>query len=130
MIFSKQILNLKTRQPLVKQFPTEEEKKDGNIRFETIGDVILNSLSHYSGNTKIDGWYANALAQLILNSKENEDIEIKDKYKEYLKKVLDNSIIQIIKNKEGVSAVIGIYPAWVISQVLSEILTEEEIEKL
>ena len=129
MIFNKQILNLKTRQPLVKQFPTEEEKKEG-VKYETIGDVILNSLNHYSGETKIDGWYANSLAQLILNSKENEEIEIKEKYKSYLKRVLDKSIIQIIKNKEGATAVIGIYPAWVISEVLSEILTEEEIEKL
>jgi len=29
-----------------------------------------------------------------------------------------------------VTGIIGIYPAWVISQVLSEILTEEEIEKI
>jgi len=130
MIFGKQILNLKTRQPLVKQLPTDEEKNEGKILNETFGDVILNSLNHYSGETRLDGFYANSLAQLIINSKEDEDIELKEKYKSYLKKVLDKSIIQIIKNKDGVTGIIGIYPAWVISQVLSEILTEEEIEKI
>jgi hypothetical protein len=129
MIFTKQILNLKTQQPLIKQFPTEEEKKEG-IKYETIGDVILNSLNHYSGENRLDGFYANSLAQLIINSKENEEIELKEKYKSYLKKIFDKSIIQVIKNKDGNTAVMGIYPAYIISQVLLEVLTEEEIEKL
>lgn len=127
MNLDKEIVNIKTRKPYIKSFPTEDEKTlavndkgvfdDNLLPKETVGNVILNCLAMIPGETKIHGFYANAIAQLIFG--DEREIELKDKFKTFLSSHLEKSIIKTIKNGDK-EEVRGLYAGWIISQVLEE----------
>jgi len=128
MDLTKQIINLKTGKPYQKALTVEERdeniKENGKfditkVENETVGNVILHSLSFYSGDSKLDGFYANMFAQKILNGE--KEIELTDKQKTYLSKILDKCIIKVEKNQKGEEQVVGLYQSWIISQIFQEI---------
>lgn len=128
MKFSKEIINLKTGKPYQKALTVEERdeniKENGKfdiskVENETVGNVILHCLGFYSGEDKISGFYANMFAQKILNGE--KEIEITDKQKTYLSKILDKCIIKVEKNQKGEEQVVGLYQSWIISQIFQEI---------
>ena len=128
MKFSKEIINLKTGKPYQKALTVEERdeniKENGKfditkVENETVGNVILHCLSFYSGEDKISGFYANMLAQKILNNE--SEIEITEPIKKYLSKILDKCIIKVEKNPKGEEQVVGLYQSWILSQIFQEI---------
>jgi hypothetical protein len=129
MNINKEILQITTNKPYKKQLTKEEHEEiiknnkgifDLNkIDNETIGNVIIHCLNYYSGDTKIDGFYANSIAQMLLSG--NSEIELTEAHKTYLKRVLEKSMVRINKNSKGIEEVVGIYANWVISQILLEL---------
>ncbi len=128
MNLKKELINLKTGKPYPRALTIEE--RDENIKEnekfditkvenETIGNVILHCLGFYSGSTKIDGFYANNIAQKIING-ENE-IELSENQKTYLKNILDKCILREETNKKDEVRVVGLYQNWIISQILQEL---------
>jgi len=130
MNLKKEIKSLKG-QPLKKAIFVSEElealpkingKPDlSSIENETVGNVIINCLSFCQAKTVKEGFYINTIANLILTSEE-ETLELKIKFREFLVNVLEKSILQ--KNDEqesGEAKMKGIYASWIISQVVSEL---------
>jgi len=133
MNLDKQLTHIKTRKPYVKSFITEDEEKVIKDKFgkvdtsqlerETVGNVMINCLAFQPAENKKDGFYANAIAQIILG--EDRNIEFQEKFKDYLKRVLENSIVMSVK-KDGKDELKGLYSGWVIAQVLEELGYKEE----
>jgi hypothetical protein len=94
---------------------------------ETIGNVIINCLSYYKCKDRKEGFYVNLVAQSVI-AKGNA-IELKDKLKEFLIDILDQSIMRekITKDEKGIERkeTIGLYVGWIIAQVLDELGVKE-----
>jgi len=122
----KEITNIKTRKAFTKSFISEEEKKEllekkvtGNdLPKETVGNIILNCISMVPVESKLDGFYSNAIAQILFGTE--REIEFNEKFKKFLSSHLEKSIIKMVKkgDKEEFQ---GLYSGWVISQVLEEL---------
>lgn len=134
MNLDKEIINIKTRKSYVKSFMSEDEKnsyKDQSGKIdenflpkETVGNVILNTIAMLPVDNKLEGFYSNAIAQIIFG--DEREVELKDKFKIFLSSHLEKAIIRIVKkdNKEEMQ---GLYAGWIISQVLEEIGEKIEI---
>jgi len=134
MNLDKEIINIKTRKSYVKSFMSEDEKnsyKDQSGKIdenflpkETVGNVILNTIAMLPVDNKLEGFYSNAIAQIIFG--DEREVELKDKFKNFLSSHLEKAIIRIVKkdNKEEMQ---GLYAGWIISQVLEEIGEKIEI---
>ncbi len=133
MDLKKEIKTLKGEK-MAKSFlsPKEIEKlptlKDGSpdlsqAESETVENVILNCLSNYVVNDRKEGYYINAIAQLILTNE--KEFELKEKFKSFLIDVLSDQILrkETEKDENGKEKEIikGLYRAWVIAQVLGEL---------
>lgn len=102
--------------------------KNGKPDLSTVGDenienVILNCLALYQVKTTKEGFYLNAIANLIL-TKEKDEIELQSKFRKFLIEVLESSIMKteiIDEGEKKVETRKGIYSGWIISQVLSEL---------
>lgn len=121
----KKIINIKTREPYLKSFISEDEKMEivaakiaEKDMPETVGNVILNCLMMIPGETKLDGFYANAIAQIIFGNE--REVELNEKFKKFLISHLDKSILRIVKTKDK-EELRGLYAGWIIAQVLEEI---------
>lgn len=119
----KKILTLRGEE-VGKSFPTQEEveslpkKENGEpdiskLGKETYGNIILNSLASYIIRDKKEGFYINTLAQIVINGGE---VELKEKFKKFLIRVLDDATIRMEKTKNGEEKK-GIYVAWAIAQI-------------
>lgn len=89
-----------------------------SIENENVENVILNCLSMYQAETAKDGFYINAIANLIL-TREKDTLELKSKFNKFLVKVLEKSILRPDHSNEGQTT--GVYISWMISQVLLEL---------
>lgn len=90
---------------------------------ETVENVILNCLSLYQATTTKEGFYINTIANLIL-TKEKDTLELKNKLRDFLIIVLEKSILQrddIATKEQGKKVQKGVYSAWIISQIVSEL---------
>jgi len=122
----KEIINIKTRKPFAKSFLSDEEKKElidkkateNDIPKETVGNVILNCISMIPAESKLDGFCANAVAQILFGTE--REIEFNEKFKKFLISHLEKSIIKMVK-REDKEEFQGLYSGWIISQVLEEI---------
>ena len=95
----------------------EREMPDKNkLEKETAGNVILGCLMNYTPKDKFEGFFANAIAGSIINPPKNGEVEFKDKIKDWLISVLEDSIIR--EDEKGKK---GTYYYWVIAQVLNEL---------
>ena len=138
MNFDKKIKNLRGEE-VPMSLPTQTEidnlpkDKDNNPDFsklerETVGNIILNCLTHYIVRDRKEGLYINLIAQSILAK--DKKAELKDKLKKFLIEVLDEMTHrrEIEKNEKGEKKEIekGLYAAWSISQVKQELGIKEE----
>ena len=127
----KKILSLRGEE-IPKSFPTQKEidalpkNKNGQpdiskLEKETYGNMILNSLASYVVKDKREGFYINALAQIVM---EGGKVNLKEKYKKFLIEVLDEMILRIekINGKEEQK---GIYAAWGVAQILKDLDVKE-----
>lgn len=98
---------------------------------ETVGNVIINCLANHLCQDRKEGFYVNLIAQSVIGKGQN--VELKDKVKEFLIEILDDSIMRqkVTRDKEGIEKkeTIGLYAGWVIIQCVEEILGREELEK-
>lgn len=92
-----------------------------SIKNENVENVILNCLSLYQAETAKDGFYINAIANLIL-TREKDTLELKSKFNKFLIKVLEKSVLRPDHSNEGKTH--GVYISWIISQVLVELGAE------
>jgi len=90
---------------------------------ETVGNVLINCLSFYQSKDKKEGFLTNIAAQAIL---EGGEVELKDKVKDFLIGVLEESIHTSTTNAKGETVEKGVYKGWVISQVLESMGIIEE----
>lgn len=94
---------------------------------ETVGNVILNCLAYHKCKDRKEGFYVNMVAQSVIGK--GEKVELKDKLKEFLIEVLDDSIMRekITKDEKGNEhkEVVGVYVGWIIAQVLDELGVKE-----
>lgn len=94
---------------------------------ETIGNVIINCLANHLCQDRKEGFYVNLIAQSVIGKGQN--VELKDKVKEFLIEILDDSIMRqkITKDEKGneKKETIGLYAGWVVSQVLDELGVKE-----
>ncbi len=122
----KKIVSLRGEE-VVKSFPTQKEidalpKKDGEpdmskLEKETVGNIILNCLANYIVKDRKEGFYINALAQIVIKGGK---VNLKEKFKKFLIEVLDDSILRVEK-VNGKEQKKGIYVGWAIAQVEQEI---------
>ncbi len=104
------------------------KNKDGSPDMSSIGNenienVILNCLSLYQVKTTVEGFYLNAIANLIL-TKEKDEIELQSKFRKFLIKVLEESVMKteiVEENEKKIEKRKGIYSGWIVSQVLVEL---------
>ena len=89
-----------------------------SIKNENVENVILNCLSMYQAETIKDGFYINAIANLIL-TREKDTLELKSKFNKFLIKILEKSILRPDTSSKGNTR--GVYISWMISQVLVEL---------
>jgi len=133
MNLTKEIKTLKGHTLHKAIFITEEldalpKKENGEpdlskLENENAENVILNCLSLYQATTTKEGFYINTIANLIL-TREKDTLEIKDKLKKFLADVLEKSILRKDKEaskEQGRTLTKGLYSAWIISQVVSEL---------
>jgi hypothetical protein len=138
----KQIVNVKgIVSP--KSFPTQEElntlpTKKNRIVFdngqigeqeaidydklerETVGNIILNVLNNYVQRDRIGGFYCNAIGTIIVSAKQDESVELKEKFKKFLVAALDEATIRYEKQGEN-DVKKGFYSGWAIAQVKTEL---------
>jgi len=97
---------------------------------ETVGNIILNCLTAYAVKDKKEGFYINLIANTILNYKEGEEIEFKDKIKKFLIGVLEESMVRKTKTEDEKGKekeeVKGFYAGWLVCQVLASLGVEAE----
>lgn len=106
---------LKNGQPDVEKAPTE-----------TIGNIILLLLTNYSVQEKQEVFYVGALGQLIVAAKDEENIELTDKLKKFLLKLIEWGTIRQEKDKEGNTQKAGMFFAFALAQVLADLGEVEE----
>jgi hypothetical protein len=141
MDYSKKIKNLKG-DFFPKSFPTTKEleslpKKDvdgenvpdrDKLEKETIGNVIISVLAQNVSKDKRDGFYCNLIADSVLNG--GKKAELKDKLRNFLIECLENAELREVdeENEKGKNkkVVKGVYPGWIIAQVLSELGVDPE----
>ena len=109
----------------IDRLPKNKEGSPDNSRVgnENVENVILNCLALYQVKTTKEGFYLNAIANLIL-TKEKDEIELQSKFKKFLIAVLEESIMKteiIDEDGKKVRTRKGLYSGWIISQVLSEL---------
>ena len=151
MNYKRKILTLRGEE-YPKSFPTNKEierlpKKRRNpddpksflepdldkLEKETVGNVILNCLAVHRCADRKEGFYVNLIAQSVLAG--GEKVELKEKLKEFLIDILDDSIMRIEEKKDEKGNVIskeekGIYAGWVICQVFEELgIKPEDLDK-
>jgi hypothetical protein len=94
---------------------------------ETVGNVILNCLSIYRCKDRKEGFYVNTIAQSVIAKGQN--VELKDKFHEFLIELLDGSIMREKETKDERGntrkETTGVYAGWVIAQVLDEMGLKE-----
>ena len=118
--------------PLVDEWSVVDQKMIkvpdyDELERETIQNVILICLGAYKVEDKIEGFYIQEVASFVLQGK--KDTVLKDKLQKFLIEVLEYSIIRIRlsifviigadKKKEEQN--LGVFPGWVIAQVLEEV---------
>jgi hypothetical protein len=114
-------LPTKKARVIVRDQMFEQEQIDFSVfERETVGNIIINSLSHYTVRDKREGFYCNAIAQSILQT-ETGRVELKDKLKVFLIAVLDDQTLRIEKDGAGKEITKGTYNGWAIAQVKEEL---------
>ena len=124
-------MSLPTQKEIDKLPKDKDNKPDfSKLERETVGNIILNCLTHYIVRDRKEGFYINLIAQSILAK--DKKAELKDKLKKFLIEVLDEMTHrrEIEKNEKGEKKEIekGLYAAWSISQVKQELGIKEEEE--
>ena len=124
-----------------KSFPSSEEVEklpkleDGTpdlskLENETVSNILINCLTNYIVKDTKESYYVNTIAQLLLSS--DEKIELKDKLKNFLIKVLYDMILREEKevDDKGVEkkVVKGLYSGWAMVQILEEFGVKNEEE--
>ena len=122
-------MSLPTQTEIDKLPKDKDNKPDfSKLERETVGNIILNCLTHYIVRDRKEGSYINSIAQSILAK--DKKAELKDKLKKFLIEVLDEMTHrrEIEKNEKGEKKEIekGLYAAWSISQVKQELGIKEE----
>ena len=114
----------------IDRLPKDKDNKPdfSKLERETVGNIILNCLTHYIVRDRKEGSYINSIAQSILAK--DKKAELKDKLKKLLIEILDEMTHrrEIEKNEKGEKKEIekGLYAAWSISQVKQELGIKEE----
>lgn len=128
MNLDKQIIHIRTRATYVKSLLSEEEKKEATdsngvldenkLPRETVGNIILNCLSVVPVESKLEGFYANSIANILFGAE--REVELQEKFKKFLLTHLDRSIMKT-ETKGEKEEIKGLYSGWVISQVMEEL---------
>ena len=109
--------------PLVDEWSVVDQKMIkvpdyDELERETIQNVILICLGAYKVEDKIEGFYIQEVASFVLQGK--KDTVLKDKLQKFLIEVLEYSIIRK-PDKKKEEQNLGVFPGWVIAQVLEEV---------